>query len=213
MALDDGRVWVLAYPRSSSPTLFDPIKRTAALWEVDPGDHGVTHRPIRLSATQPVAIASARHGLWIADYHSSSVTRIDTIGSISAGAIPNTPCRYSASEAGSLIGRRQLATVALPLGCSTRAFTVHAVASHPYDLNVEAPRSAGLGIQTNTPGRTLAVLYTVHSQSCNVRSGHVSCLLHFAAGRNPGGQWTVVITKRSAPPAAVAVSVPRRARA
>jgi len=76
VALGDGRVWVLAYTRSSSTTLFDPIKNTAALWEVDPASGRVTGRPIRLGATQPIAIAAGRHALWIADYASSTVTRI-----------------------------------------------------------------------------------------------------------------------------------------
>ena len=79
VALGDGRVWVLAYLRSSSPTIFDPIKGTAALWEVDPGSGRVTGRPIRLGATQPIAIAAGRRALWIADYASSTVTRIRLI--------------------------------------------------------------------------------------------------------------------------------------
>lgn len=76
VALGDGRVWVLAYTRSSSTTLFDPIKNTAALWEVDPASGRVTGRPIRLGSKQPIAIAAGRHALWIADYDSSTVTRI-----------------------------------------------------------------------------------------------------------------------------------------
>jgi streptogramin lyase len=79
VALGDGRVWVLAYPRSSSPTRFYPIKDTASLWEVDPGSGRVTSRPIRLGATQPVAITAGRHALWIADYASSTVTRLHLV--------------------------------------------------------------------------------------------------------------------------------------
>ncbi len=76
VALGDGRVWVLAFLRSSSPTVFDPIKATAALWQVDPGSGRVTGRPIRLGAKLTIAIAAGRRVLWIANYDSSTVTRI-----------------------------------------------------------------------------------------------------------------------------------------
>ncbi len=95
----------------------------------------------------------------------------------------------------------------LPLGRSTRTFRIQAVAAHAYDVTVEAPESAALRIHMNTLGGTRSVLDTIHGQSCHAHAGHIGCLLHFAAGGTPGGTWTVVITKTSAPPAAVAVSV------
>ncbi|MGI8712429.1 MAG: hypothetical protein ACR2NR_04455 [Solirubrobacteraceae bacterium] len=81
VTLGDGRVWVLAYPRSSSPALFDPIKATAALWEVAPGSGRVTGRPIRLGARQPIALAAGRRALSIADYDRSTVTPIRLVAS------------------------------------------------------------------------------------------------------------------------------------
>lgn len=76
VVLAGGRVWGLAYPRSRSTSRFDPIKGTAALWEVDPRSGRVSGTPVRLDAKQPIAIAAERHALWIADYASSNVTQI-----------------------------------------------------------------------------------------------------------------------------------------
>jgi streptogramin lyase len=76
VALGDDRVWVLAYPQSSSMTLFDPIKGTAALWELDPASGRVTGRPTRLYATEPIAIAAGPRNVWIADYDSATTTRM-----------------------------------------------------------------------------------------------------------------------------------------
>jgi hypothetical protein len=129
------------------------------------------------------------------------------IGSISAGATPNTPCRSSTGDAASLIGRRQMATLALPHGPATRTFRIQAFPAHPYDVTVEASASAQLSIHMNTSAGARFVLDTIHGQSCHAHAGHIGCLLHFAAGGTSGGKWTVVITKTSAPPAAAAVSV------
>lgn len=74
IALDERRVWVLAYPRSSSTTVFDPIKGTAALWEIDPGSGRTVSQPIPLGGRQPIAIAADYHVLWIADYDGSTIT-------------------------------------------------------------------------------------------------------------------------------------------
>ncbi|MGI8712624.1 MAG: hypothetical protein ACR2NR_05445 [Solirubrobacteraceae bacterium] len=76
LALGSDRVWVLAYPRSSSPGLFYPIKGTAALWEIDPASGRVAGSPVLLGAKQPIAIAAGPHALWIANYNSSMVTRM-----------------------------------------------------------------------------------------------------------------------------------------
>ncbi len=48
-----GRVWVLASPESSNPTLFYPIEHTAALWEIDPSTNQVVGSPVYLDALQP----------------------------------------------------------------------------------------------------------------------------------------------------------------
>jgi streptogramin lyase len=75
IAIGTGAVWVLAAPRSSSPTLFYPIKHTAALWEVDPGNNRMIAQPIRLAAQQPIAVTVSHNSVWVADYSSATVTR------------------------------------------------------------------------------------------------------------------------------------------
>lgn len=77
LALGAGEVWALAYPKSSSPNTFDPIKHTAAVWEVDPSSNRVVGKPIRLSALQPIAITAGHTNAWIANYDSQTVTRLD----------------------------------------------------------------------------------------------------------------------------------------
>jgi virginiamycin B lyase len=93
-AVGAGGVWVLAGPRSSSPTLFYPIKHTAALWEIDPSTNRLVGHPILFDALQPIAISAAAGGgaVWVADYPQSSkggrVTRFDVV-----------PCQDSACRA------------------------------------------------------------------------------------------------------------------
>jgi streptogramin lyase len=76
VAIGAGEVWDLAYPRSSSPTVFDPIKHTAALWEVDPRNNQIIGTPIRLDALQPIAITATDTNVWVADYKSGTITRL-----------------------------------------------------------------------------------------------------------------------------------------
>jgi streptogramin lyase len=75
IAIGAGEVWVLAAPRSSSPTLFYPIKHTAALWEVSPGSNRIIAKPVRLASQQPVAVTASHENVWVADYSSATVTR------------------------------------------------------------------------------------------------------------------------------------------
>jgi DNA-binding beta-propeller fold protein YncE len=74
LAVGEGRVWVLAAPKSSSPTLFYPIKHTAALWEIDPATNAIVGRAVRLDALQPIALAVGEAAVWVADYSSGSVS-------------------------------------------------------------------------------------------------------------------------------------------
>jgi sugar lactone lactonase YvrE len=69
----DGRLWAISYPRSRSARLFEPIKGTAALWQIDPQTDRVIGRPVRLGLTQPVSIVVSDGQLWIADYQSGKV--------------------------------------------------------------------------------------------------------------------------------------------
>jgi streptogramin lyase len=79
VAVGQGRVWVLASPRSSSPTLFYPVKHTAALWEIDPMNNRIVGRPLRLDALQPIALAVGGRAVWVADYDSGTITRFDLV--------------------------------------------------------------------------------------------------------------------------------------
>jgi hypothetical protein len=76
VAFGHGLGWVLSYPRSSSPTVFDPIAGTAALWQVDPSGGHMLGGPIRLHGSQPIALTVKGHDLWIADYAGSTITRV-----------------------------------------------------------------------------------------------------------------------------------------
>ena len=71
IVLAEGEVWVLSYPRSSSPTLFEPIKHTAGVWAIDPHTDRTVRQPIRLHALQPIAFTTSEHGLWVADFPST----------------------------------------------------------------------------------------------------------------------------------------------
>ena len=68
-----GRVWAIAYPRSRSASRFQPIKDTAALWQIDPRTDRVIGKPVHLGLIQPVSIAVSHGQLWIADYQSGKV--------------------------------------------------------------------------------------------------------------------------------------------
>jgi streptogramin lyase len=79
VAVGQGRVWVLASAKSSSPTLFYPVKNTAALWEIDPMNNRIVGRPLRLAALQPLALAVGGRAAWVADYDSGTITRFDLV--------------------------------------------------------------------------------------------------------------------------------------
>jgi streptogramin lyase len=79
VAVGEGRVWVLASARSSSPTLFYPVKNTAALWAIDPVNDRIVGRPLRLGALQPLALAVGGGAVWVADYDRGSITRFDLV--------------------------------------------------------------------------------------------------------------------------------------
>jgi streptogramin lyase len=75
VAAGEERVWALAYPESSSPTLFYPIKGTAALYEIDPAANQIVGQPVRMADLQPIALAAGEGAVWVADYDSGMVTR------------------------------------------------------------------------------------------------------------------------------------------
>jgi hypothetical protein len=68
IAFGESRVWVITYPRSRSSRTFQPVPRTATLVQINPNANRVAAKPIRLRATQPLAIAVVGSNLWIATY-------------------------------------------------------------------------------------------------------------------------------------------------
>jgi hypothetical protein len=105
--------------------------------------------------------------------------------------------------------RTHTAVLRLPRGRSVGVFRLSAAAALGYDVTVGAPASAALSVVTHVNGgaMTLSVLYSTHDQGCVRRSRAVTCVLHFAAGGNPGGCWAMTVTKWSEPSARVAISV------
>jgi streptogramin lyase len=99
VATSEGQVWVLAMPESSSPTLFYPIKGTAALWQIDPADSRIVGEPVRIDALQPIALAAGEGAVWVADYVGATVTRFGLVpcSDTVCGETTQTVC--SASEA------------------------------------------------------------------------------------------------------------------
>jgi streptogramin lyase len=89
VATSEGQVWVLAMPESSSPTLFYPIKGTAALWQIDPADNRIVGEPVRIDDLQPIALAAGEGAVWAADYDGGTVTRFGLVqSSVSEGIDP-----------------------------------------------------------------------------------------------------------------------------
>jgi hypothetical protein len=74
-----GRVWAISYPKSCSASTFQPIKGTAALWQIDPRTNRVIGKPIHLPLIQPISIVASHGQLWIADYQSGKAIHFQLI--------------------------------------------------------------------------------------------------------------------------------------
>ena len=74
-----GRVWAISYPKSHSASTFQPIKGTAALWQIDPRTNHVIGKPIHLPLIQPISIVASHGQLWIADYQSGKLIHFQLI--------------------------------------------------------------------------------------------------------------------------------------
>lgn len=103
--------------------------------------------------------------------------------------------------------RVQSETLQMPRGRATAKFSISALASRTYDVTVTATASSVIGVTMNEGIGTRWTLDTLHGQDCHTRAGRAICVLHFAAGGNPGGTWTAVVRKTSIPAASVQVSV------
>jgi streptogramin lyase len=76
VSVDGPTVWVLVAPRSSNPTLFYPVRGTAAVERIDPATNAVIGEPLPLMDLQPLALSSGDGKVWIADFDQGVVTRI-----------------------------------------------------------------------------------------------------------------------------------------
>jgi len=74
LGFGDGLVWAISSPRSGSASTFNPVKGTAALYQIDPRTDRTIGTPIHLQMTEPDAIAVSQSQLWIADYSSGNVS-------------------------------------------------------------------------------------------------------------------------------------------
>ncbi|MBV9534724.1 MAG: hypothetical protein JO321_04830, partial [Solirubrobacterales bacterium] len=79
IAFGIGEVWVLARPRSSSPTLFYPVKGTARLWTANPRTNKIVGDAVPLNTLEPIALAAGNRVMWIGDYAAGSVTRVRVV--------------------------------------------------------------------------------------------------------------------------------------
>lgn len=128
---------------------------------------------------------------------------------------PN-PTLSSAAEtvasAETLTGKSQGATLTMARGHSRARFNVIALdpPTHVFDVRIVAPQSADVRVRMRTAnGRLLHVLDSTRSKDwCEVRRGRSICQLPFPAlEAQLGGRWTVIVVKRSDPPASVSVHV------
>jgi hypothetical protein len=96
-------------------------------------------------------------------------------------------------------------------GLATKRFTIVAPSARKYAFDVFAvvPARADIGIRIDTrTGQVLRVLDSTRRRDCKVRPPFRTCLLHFPRLEAvQGGRWTIVLTKRSIPPARVRVDL------
>ncbi len=104
----------------------------------------------------------------------------------------------------------------LPRGRTTTTFTISAPAEHAYDVTVRVPAASAIVLTMSLPAvandRVISpaagwTVNTLSDSSCHTNAGHADCLLHFAAGGNPGGRWTGIVHKSSIPAARVNISI------
>jgi hypothetical protein len=97
-------------------------------------------------------------------------------------------------------------TLRLPPGRATETFTISAPAEHAYDATLAAPAGSAIVVAVTIAGGgwTLA---TREDAACGTSAGRTLCLLHFAAGGNPGGTWTATVHKYSSPAVDARISV------
>jgi hypothetical protein len=118
----------------------------------------------------------------------------------------------AAREDRQLVGEAQGHSLEMNRGRSVVRFPITALPppEHTFDVYVEAPATADVGVRMRTwYGQRLSVLRSTRDRtSCSIRGRHVVCQLAFPRleAQRPG-EWTVVVIKRSRPPARVRVEV------
>jgi len=136
------------------------------------------------------------------------------IAAMLVAAVPSTVLGYAATggtgpgprapapvtESSSPLSRGE--TIRLPTGRATETFTISAPAQHAYDVTLTAPAGSAIVVAVVFAGGGWT-LGTRNDAACRTRDGRTLCLLHFAAGGNPGGSWTATVRKDS-PPAVTA---------
>jgi hypothetical protein len=111
----------------------------------------------------------------------------------------------------SLENRPQAALLQLPGGRGSARYRITALSppAHRFDVAVTAPTAAEIRVAMRTwYGVTLPILARTRGPGCTPHGGRSTCLLHFPIleAQKPGS-WTVLVSKRSTPPATVRVAV------
>jgi sugar lactone lactonase YvrE len=91
VALDGSTVWVLASPRSSDATLFEPIAGTASVSRIDASTDRTIGDPLALDDLQPIAFSTDERGAWVVDYYDGFLSLITPIAGLEATETTSTP--------------------------------------------------------------------------------------------------------------------------
>jgi len=98
-------------------------------------------------------------------------------------------------------------TLRLPSGRATETFTISAPPEHAYDVTLTAPAGSAIVVAMAIGPGAGWTLATRNDAACGTSAGRTLCLLHFAAGGNPGGTWTATVRKDSPPAVNARISV------
>ena len=98
-------------------------------------------------------------------------------------------------------------TLRLPAGRAAETFTISAPAGHAYDVTLTAPEGSRIVVAMNIGLGVGWTLATRADSGCRTAAGRTVCLLHFAAGGNPGGTWTAIVRKASSPAVTARIGV------
>ena len=131
------------------------------------------------------------------------------VGSL-VGACGGSPSRASPNRG--LAGRPQSGTVRLSAGRASGKFEITALPppTHSWDVRVTSPRTADVSVDALTwYGVRLHVIYSSRGDAgCHAVGALSSCFARFPfLEAQRAGRWTVIVAKRSGPPATVNVTI------